>query len=163
MAPFPVACVLQRVVRMLVETAFTPRACRARVAVGLPNPVRRATLGDVLRRDGYQVCEATDGEALFRVVGSSALDLVVSDLWMPMCSGLDVLRRLREARWSLPVVILAAEADPLLGAAVEALGGRLVRRPVVFNILRQTIREVLERRPAYSPLAASMPKRSSLR
>src|SRR5262249_36944796 len=88
---------------MLVRTACAPRSARrARVVIGLPNPVRRARLGDVLRRDGYQVFDAVDGEALFRVVRATVLNLVVSDLWMPACSGLDVLQRLREACWSLP-------------------------------------------------------------
>jgi two-component system response regulator (stage 0 sporulation protein F) len=148
---------------MLVEPAFTPRAaCRGRVVIGLPNPVRRAHLGDVLRRDGYQVFDAVDGEGLFRVLRASVLDLVVSDLWMPACSGLDVLQRLREACWSLPVVILAADPDPSLGARIEALGGKLVRRPFAFNVLRRALEEALER-PFYSPLPPSMPKRSSLR
>jgi DNA-binding response OmpR family regulator len=148
---------------MLAQTDFVPRAAvRARLAIGLPNPVRRATLGDVLRRDGYHVSEATDGEALFQIVRASVLDLVIADLWMPACSGLEVLRRLREARWSLPAVILTFETDAPLEARVEALGGRLLRRPFAFATLRRTIREVLDR-ALYSPLLPSMPKRSSLR
>src|SRR5438552_836149 len=78
-----------------------------RVVVADDDPSMRALLTDLLRLDGWRVSVAADGEELlFHVVrafafdagGPPAIDLIVSDVWMPFCSGLDVLERLREAR-----------------------------------------------------------------
>src|SRR4030095_13448891 len=75
-----------------------------------------------LRRDGYEVVQATDGrEALVRF-GEGTFDLVVLDAILPPLDGLEVCRRLR-ARSSVPIIMLTAKAeeiDKVLGLELGA-------------------------------------------
>lgn len=61
---------------------------------------------DDLEADGYTVDLTDDGEAALRRAADA--DLVVLDLGLPRCEGLDVLQRLRTRRPELPVIIVSA-------------------------------------------------------
>lgn len=61
---------------------------------------------DDLEADGYTVDLTDDGEAALRRLADA--DLVVLDLGLPRCEGLDVLQRLRTRRPELPVIIVSA-------------------------------------------------------
>ena len=54
-----------------------------------------------LRKDGYDVVQATDGREALARFGESSFDLVVLDVMMPQIDGLEVCRRLR-AKSSVP-------------------------------------------------------------
>ena len=74
-----------------------------------------------LRREGYEVETAVDGlEALKRLEsGGHAVDLVITDLTMPGCSGLDVLRAARQIPQGPTVIMITAFATT--DTAVEAM------------------------------------------
>src|SRR5690349_21773634 len=61
-----------------------------------------------LRSQGFDVMSATDGSSGAAVAVSQDVDLVVLDLMLPGRSGLDVLAALRDAKPSLPVIVLTA-------------------------------------------------------
>ena len=48
-----------------------------------------------LRKDGYEVVQASDGREALARFGESTFDLVVLDVMMPRLDGLEVCRRLR--------------------------------------------------------------------
>jgi DNA-binding response OmpR family regulator len=80
------------------------------------------TVADVvaayLQDAGLVVLRAADGVTALAVAARERPDLVVLDLMLPGVDGLEVCRRLREARADLPVVMLTAlgeEADRLAG------------------------------------------------
>src|SRR3954466_12031974 len=62
-----------------------------------------------LRKDGYEVVQASDGREALARFGESTFDLVVLDVMMPRLDGLEVCRRLR-ARSSVPIIMLTAKA-----------------------------------------------------
>ncbi|HEY2161396.1 MAG TPA: response regulator transcription factor [Solirubrobacteraceae bacterium] len=64
-----------------------------------------------LAAHGFQVVSATDGDSGIEQALSADLDLVVLDLMLPGRSGLDVLSRLREAKPTLPVIVLTAQGE----------------------------------------------------
>jgi two-component system phosphate regulon response regulator PhoB len=66
-----------------------------------------------LEREGFQVCEAGDGEEALVQIAERRPDLVLLDWMLPLVSGIEVCRRIRrspETR-SLPVVILTARGE----------------------------------------------------
>jgi two-component system, OmpR family, phosphate regulon response regulator PhoB len=66
-----------------------------------------------LEREGFQVCEASDGEEAFVQIAERRPDLVLLDWMLPLVSGIEVCRRIRrspETR-SLPVIILTARGE----------------------------------------------------
>lgn len=72
-----------------------------------------------LRKRGYDVYTAPDGESGLRELQKSTIDLVLLDLRLPRLSGLEVLKRIREIEPELPVVILTAYGN--VQTAVEAM------------------------------------------
>jgi len=64
-----------------------------------------------LSAHGFTVASALDGVTGTDVALSQDIDLVVLDMMLPGRSGLDVLRRVREAKPALPVIALTARGE----------------------------------------------------
>jgi chemotaxis protein histidine kinase CheA len=74
----------------------------------------RSILVDVLRRAGFQVVEARDGEEALERLDEEKFKLVVSDLEMPNMDGLEFLEKMREAsspHASLPFLLFTSRDD----------------------------------------------------
>lgn len=83
-----------------------------------------STLGQGLRDAGYEVLEATDGEAAVHLCEAQEPDLAVLDIRMPGMSGVEAARLIRE-RTEVPFLFLSAYGDKeIVQLAVEqgALG-----------------------------------------
>ncbi len=65
-------------------------------------------LRKALERTGYEVDEAPDGSAAVQKVRARRYLLVLTDLKLPGCSGLDVLRESKIADPSIPVILITA-------------------------------------------------------
>lgn len=76
----------------------------------------------VLRDEGFTVVVATGGEEALRVVESTTPALVLLDVWMPDLDGIEVLRRLRERRPGLPVVVISGHGTVDLAVKATRLG-----------------------------------------
>src|SRR5437016_5483473 len=71
------------------------------------SPVERLALAHFLRRQGYSVDEAGDGEAALECLKNRKVDLLLLDLEMPDVNGFDVLNYIHEHRRALPVILLS--------------------------------------------------------
>lgn len=76
------------------------------------DPVLCRVLVSYLQGQGFRVATESDGEAAVLKVGQGACDLVLVDDMLPGLSGIEVLRRIREAS-ELPVVMLSARNDDI--------------------------------------------------
>ncbi len=75
-----------------------------------------------LRREGFQVLLAADGEAAVTTAQESAPDLILLDLMLPKIDGLTAFRQIR-SHSSVPVIILTAkgeETDRIVGLETGA-------------------------------------------
>jgi DNA-binding response OmpR family regulator len=75
-----------------------------------------------LRKEGYDVVQATDGRQALDRFDEQSFDLVVLDLMLPRIDGLEVCRRLRGMS-SVPIIILTAkseEIDKVVGLEIGA-------------------------------------------
>ena len=68
----------------------------------------RMTLGDRLRNEGYVVDFACDGQEGLEKANTLAFDLIILDIMLPLRSGLDVCRDLRNAGLATPILMLTA-------------------------------------------------------
>jgi DNA-binding response OmpR family regulator len=96
---------------------------RVLVADDEPNIV--AALEFVLRRAGYDVTAAANGQEVLQEIERAAPDLVLLDVMMPLVSGYDVCERIRlRPEWrGIKVVMLSArgrEAEAQRGLAAGA-------------------------------------------
>lgn len=107
-----------------------------------------------LRREGYRVRVAADGERGIELARSLAPDLVILDLMLPKLDGLEVCRLLR-AESNVPVILLTAkgeETDKILGLGIGA--DDYVVKPFSPGELVARVKAVLRRMTA-TPLAES--------
>jgi signal transduction histidine kinase/DNA-binding response OmpR family regulator/CHASE3 domain sensor protein len=86
-------------------------------------PDARLLLRTFLEEAGYQVAEASDGEAGLATARTHPPALITLDLKMPGMAGLEMLRHLREdpALRDVPVVIVSVEASEHRGALIGAV------------------------------------------
>ncbi len=75
-----------------------------------------------LKKNGYKVLEAYDGEAAVKIALEEDPDLILLDVMLPKMDGFTVCRKLRE-RINTPIVMITAreaEEDKVLGLAIGA-------------------------------------------
>jgi signal transduction histidine kinase len=90
-----------------------------RILVADDEPDIVLSLCDRLASLGHEVTSAYDGQAALTVLEAKPFDLVFLDVAMPKLSGIEVLKRIKQRRPDLPVIILTAYGTIRL--AVEAM------------------------------------------
>lgn len=103
---------------------------------------------DALTFAGYATFEAPDGVEGKRMADECDVDLVLLDLVMPGCGGLEVLQHIRAESPTLPVVILTAmgdESDRVKGLKLGA--DDYVVKPFSVRELIARVEAVLRRSP----------------
>jgi DNA-binding response OmpR family regulator len=99
----------------------------------------------ILERDGWTVHAHADGTTAVAAVARHAPDVLILDVMLPGCSGLDVLRALRAdpATAGLPVLMLTAKGQARDRAEAEALGvSRFMTKPFANREVVATVREL---------------------
>ena len=101
----------------------------------------------MLRRLGHTVTSVTsslDALRLFREEPDS-FDLVVTDLTMPQMTGRQLIRRLREVRPNLPIILMSGFNDAANGGedSEERYGTEFVGKPFSRTVLAEAIRRLL--------------------
>ncbi len=79
----------------------------------------RKVLAAMLRKSGYDVSVAADGEQGLAEFEKNGADIVVTDLVMPKVGGMEILRTVNAARPDVPVIIITAHGT--VDSAVEAI------------------------------------------
>jgi len=64
-----------------------------------------------LRREGYDVAVAADGEAALSFIEAKVPDLIVLDLMLPKLGGRQLTRILREGQYDVPIIMLTAKGE----------------------------------------------------
>jgi CheY-like chemotaxis protein len=107
----------------------------------------RRLLARILGEAGFGVVEAENGEvalaAALRMNGT--LDLVVSDIHMPVMNGLELARQLRPLHPAVPILLITGRdiTDP----APEPEGFELLRKPFRAEAFLGAIDRMLSARP----------------
>jgi len=94
-----------------------------------------------LRSNGFVTRVVGDGESAFQEAFSGSYDLLILDIGLPLVDGFTVLRRLREARVSIPVVILTAR-DSVRDTVAGLVSGAddYIAKPFEFEELLARVR-----------------------
>jgi two-component system response regulator (stage 0 sporulation protein F) len=100
--------------------------------------------------------EVADGRSLFWTVEGLARArraddpelVVVSDVFMPHYTGLEVLEAWQGASFDVPVVLVSAFADRALAERVRASGALLLAKPFPLHTLRAAVRAAIAGAPS---------------
>lgn len=107
-----------------------------------------------LRKEGYDVTTARDGDQALALAAAQPFDLVILDIMLPGTDGFEVCRRLR-AKGNVPVLFLSArdtELDKVVG--LEIGGDDYLAKPFGIRELQARVKALLRRSPAGSRGAA---------
>jgi DNA-binding response OmpR family regulator len=98
-----------------------------------------------LRKEGYEVVPALDGEEALERCRGQNFDLIVLDVMLPKLDGFDVCRQIR-AQSSVPIIMLTAKAeefDKVLGLELGA--DDYITKPFSMREFRSRVKAVLRR------------------
>jgi len=110
----------------------------------------RPQTADLLRRalqtEGHSVALAYDGQEALQLGLSEGLDIILLDVMLPRLDGLSVLRRLRAARLTVPVIIVSArDAGPDIIQGLDSGADDYLTKPFELDILLARVRAVARR------------------
>jgi DNA-binding response OmpR family regulator len=81
-------------------------------------------------------------------VETRPIDLMIVDVFMPVCGGLAVLEALRIAHWVTPVVVITGRESREVRDATARFGATLMIKPLDLTTLQQTVLRLLAECPA---------------
>ena len=61
---------------------------------------------NVLEKNGYQVKSASDGALALEILDKEYIDLIISDIMMPVMDGYELVSELRSAGYQIPVLMI---------------------------------------------------------
>ena len=65
----------------------------------------------VLEKNGYQVKSASDGALALEILDKEYIDLIISDIMMPVMDGYELVSELRSAGYQIPVLMITAKGS----------------------------------------------------
>lgn len=115
----------------------------------------------VLIKNGYKTTSAKDGVEALNVLDKEYIDLIISDIMMPNMNGFELIKSIRDAQFSLPILMITAKESfqdkqrgfllgiddymvkPIDVNEMVLRVGALLRRAQIINERKQCIGETL--------------------
>ncbi|HKQ57008.1 MAG TPA: response regulator [Candidatus Eisenbacteria bacterium] len=107
----------------------------------------RRVLRQSLELHGYAVLEAGDGTEAVSICErrDQAIDLLVTDVVMPLMSGPELAQRLTMVRPNLPVLFISGYTDrALVHQGLRAANTAFLQKPFTPDVLARKVREILD-------------------
>lgn len=103
----------------------------------------REVLVEVLEEEGFEVASASNGAEGLRMLDDCNPELVITDMLMPVMTGVEMIRQMRRAGSpfaTMPVIVLSAyNAADQVADALAAGACRYLTKPVEFDKLLSDI------------------------
>jgi DNA-binding response OmpR family regulator len=128
-----------------------------RILVVDDDPRVRDMLGRYLEDEGFQVCQANDGDAMRRQIADTEFDLILLDLGLPGTDGLTLAREIRDAS-QVPIIIVTGKGDVVdRVVGLEVGADDYITKPFHLREVLARVRSVLRRAPSSAQGAGSTP------
>ena len=100
----------------------------------------------VLEKSGYQVKSASDGAQALEVLDREYIDLIISDIMMPVMDGYELVSELRSAGYQIPVLMITAKSsfDDMRQGFLSGSDDYMVK-PIELDELLLRVRALLRR------------------
>ena len=103
-----------------------------------------------LKKEGYQVTLAEDGEAALQCWADNEFDMMILDLMLPKLGGLEVIKRIRKTNIRFPVLMLTAKStDDDRAQGLEAGADDYLPKPFHLPELLLRVKGILRRKEWY--------------
>lgn len=105
----------------------------------------RESLAFLLRTAAFEVRSFDSAKAFLEVLPDPALGCVISDVRMPDMSGIELLRRLKEMRIGVPVIVITGHGDVALAVEAMKIGAAdFFEKPFDDDLLLASVRAALQ-------------------
>lgn len=109
----------------------------------------RSVVSLKLQNAGFRVLTAGDGQEALEIALQERPDLLITDYHMPLLSGLELCRRLRQEKAALPAILLTARGYNLEPEDTASSGILcMISKPFSPRQLLATVQEILAHRTA---------------
>jgi len=107
----------------------------------------RASLGGVLRDEGYDVEAVESGEACLQEVTRATYDVILLDVWLTGIDGLETLERLRERQVDAVVIMISGHASIESAVRATKLGAYdFIEKPLSLDKTVLAVRNAVRQR-----------------
>ena len=110
-------------------------------------PGIRRSLGESLTEEGYAVLKAERGEQVLQLLEDSegeGVDLVLLDVWLPGLDGLETLKRAKQLRPALPIVMISGHGSIDTAMQATKFGAfDFLEKPIDLDRLLLVVRNAL--------------------
>jgi EAL domain-containing protein (putative c-di-GMP-specific phosphodiesterase class I) len=118
----------------------------------------RKVVTRLVKRAGFDVVDVDSGSTAIAALAAGRFDVVISDVQMPDCDGLQLLRAVRRVDLDIPVILITgAPSIEAAASAVELGAFRYLTKPLATEALERTLEHAVRthalarlRREAYN-------------
>lgn len=107
------------------------------------DPLVRACMESTLLRKGYRILTAADGAEAMEAAASSHVDILVTDVIMPVMNGMELFSSLKKIQPDMKVLFVSGYPSDILSAKGMA-GHRFLQKPLKRENLLAEIRDILD-------------------
>jgi len=123
----------------------------------------RLMLETGLTLNGFRVTSARTGREALNAVSGGHFDAVLSDVYMPDSSGLELVESLRAADASLPIILMTAQGSLQIAVDAVARGASdFIGKPFEISAVVSLLRRYMDARREAETSAAAEPAETSL-
>ena len=107
----------------------------------------RSVVRKVITKLGHQVWDVADGNEALRILETSPVDLIISDVYMAAMDGMELLVRIQQLELDVPVVVISGGGykprDEVLKMAAACGAVATLDKPFTVEQLRETVEPLL--------------------
>ena len=70
----------------------------------------RKLISTCLKREKYNTFEAANGIEALDIIDEKYIDLIITDVMMPEMDGYELIRELRESKYTMPILLVTAKS-----------------------------------------------------
>ncbi|VAW14648.1 Response regulator of zinc sigma-54-dependent two-component system, partial [hydrothermal vent metagenome] len=120
---------------------------KVRILIVDDEPLIRESLFEILRIEGFKVQMAPTGEEAFKLLSKTTMDIVVTDLKLPVMSGLDLLEKIRDDYPKTETILMTGYGS--IETAVEAMkvgAFDYITKPINDHEIKIVIQKIVEKK-----------------
>ena len=104
----------------------------------------RYAFKEVFNKDGYLFQEAKDGLEALKLIKDSPPDIIFMDINMPQVDGLDVLKKINDLDYNIPVIIITGKGTMQTAIQAMKLGAfQYLVKPLSVAHIREEIKKAI--------------------
>jgi CheY-like chemotaxis protein len=135
--------------------SLPPPAPRLRILCVDDDPAPRRLAARVLQAAGHEVDTCEHGAEAWTLLQHQSYHLLITDNQMPELTGLELIRRIRLAGMTIPIVLVSAVIDAFSSEELQWLPcGTTLGKPFAPAQLISSVRKALETAPKLQPAVA---------